>query len=614
MRKYSTIAIWVGALLIIALALLIFEKDLLWKEQETSLFLHTPLFFREQMVVPGGFLTWTGMLFSQLFYYPVAGVLVLCAWWLLLMWLTKQAFRIADSWAVLTIVPVALLLMTLGDMGYWIYVLKLHGLVFVATIGTTAVVALLWTFRMLPSKHHLRAGFILLTCAAAYPLTGIYGLAASLLMALWSWKMEPKRTDAVVNSVVAALSIVAIPLLCYRYIYYQTNLANIYYAELPLYYVTEEYPVYYLPFYLLLLFFTALMLWPDRKKERGKKAAKKKDTTHGLLAVFPQAVVAAAVCAGVVFFWFKDENFHHELAMQHCIEQQDWEGVLKEAARQKDEPTRAIVMMKNVALARLGRQANEMFSCRNGSKNYNAPFGMRLLLVCGPMMYYQYGIPNYCSRLCTETGVEFGFSPEYLKLMVKCAILSDERQAARKYINLLRHTMFFGGWADQAEELLNHPERIAKDPEMAHITHMMHYSDVLTSDKGFVERFIMQLLAGSSYKGDPVFQEQALLATLWTKDINQFWPRFYDYIRLHPNAPMPRLYQEAAYLYGKIQERKDLERMPFDDSVKKDFERFSEVAATYNGADRETAFNGLYPFFGQTYFFDYYVMNQLPEY
>ena len=640
MRKYSTIAIWVGTLLIIALALLIFEKDLLWKEQETSLFLHTPLFFREQMVVPGGLLTWLGLLFTQLFYHPILGVLTLCAWWLLLMWLVKRTFRISSRWTVLTLIPVALLLMTLVDKGYWIYFLKLHGLVFNATIGTTAVVALLWAFRLLhPSKGGSRfftlhsSLFTFLTCALGYPLMGIYALAAALLMALWSWRIATSRSEAVVNTLVAVLSVIAVPLLCYRYIYYQTNLANIYYAELPLYFITEEYHTYYLPFYLLALFFVALTFWKEReekkverdeKKEesgkkrtdKGKKKGKKKEKRDWkpLLMVAMPTCVGIAIMVGVAWFWYKDENFHRELAMQHCIEQLDWEGVLKEASAQQDEPTRAIVMMKNLALSRLGRQGNEMYLYKNGSKAYNAPFGMRLMLAIGPMIYYQYGMLNYCNRLCMETGVEFGFSPEYLKLMTKCAILKGEKQAARKYIKLLKQTLYYDDWACKAEQLLNQPELIAKDPEMEPITHMMHYDNTLNSDQGFVERFLMLQLANSSYKDDPVFQEQALLATLWTKDIGMFWQRFYDYIRLHPNSPVPRYYQEAAYLYGKMEERDNLDRLPFDESVKSGFDRFMEIATNYEGADFETAYNALSPMFGQTYYFDYYIMSQLPEY
>ena len=602
MRKYSTIAIWAGALLLIALALLVFEKDLLWKEQETSLFLHTSLFFHEQLVVPGGLLTWTGLFFTQFFFYPFVGVIMLCIWWLLLMWLIKRTFLISNQWTVLTLIPIALLLLTLVDKGYWIYFLKLHGLVFLSTIGTTVVVALLWLFRLLPTRYWVRTVFIVLVCAIGYPLMGIYGLAASLLMALWSWSIGRSRVESFVNTLIAVLSVIAVPLICYRYIYYQTNLSNIYYAELPLFFITEEYHTYYIPFYLLALYFVALMLWP-------RKTVKKR-----LFRVAIQVCVAIAIIAGVFWGWYKDENFHRELAMQHCIDHQDWEGVLKEAAAQQDEPTRAIVMMKNLALARLGRQGNEMYLYKNGSKAYNAPFGMRLMLAIGPMIYYQYGMLNYSNRLCMETGVEFGFSPEYLKLMMKCAILNGEKKAARKYIKLLKQTLWHQECAARAEKLLNQPELIAKDSEMEPITHMMHYGNMLNSDQGFVERFLMNQLARSNYKDDPIFQEQALLATLWTKDIGMFWQRFTDYIRLHPNSSVPRYYQEAAYLYGKMEERENIDRMPFDESVKSGFDRFMQVATNYDGADIETVRNVLSPMFEQTYYFDFYVMSQLPEY
>ena len=62
------------------------------------------------MVVPGGMLSYLGAFFSQHFYYPWIGVILLCGWWLLLMWLTEQAFNIPDKWKVLTLIPVAILL------------------------------------------------------------------------------------------------------------------------------------------------------------------------------------------------------------------------------------------------------------------------------------------------------------------------------------------------------------------------------------------------------------------------------------------------------------------------------------------------------------------------
>ena len=81
-QKYLPLAIWLGALVVVASVLLIFESDQLWKIQEKNLFLYTSLYLKEQMVVPGGLLTLAGTWFTQFLYYPWQGVLLLCGWWL----------------------------------------------------------------------------------------------------------------------------------------------------------------------------------------------------------------------------------------------------------------------------------------------------------------------------------------------------------------------------------------------------------------------------------------------------------------------------------------------------------------------------------------------------
>jgi hypothetical protein len=388
----------------------------------------------------------------------------------------------------------------------------------------------------------------------------------------------------------ALLIAIVVPLMCYRQLYHQTNLANIYYAGLPLYYVTEEHHAYYIPYYLLALFFVVMALVPLRQVKLLK-------------SILIQGVVLVALVVGVALSWFRDENYHHELRMQRCIEQNDWNGVLKEAARQQDEPTRAIVMMRNLALSRLGRQGEDMYTYENGSKAYAAPFGMRLMLVAGPLMYYQYGMLNYSSRLSTEMGVEFGWRVENLKMLAKCALLRNEQQQARKYLRLLKHTTFYGEWAGKAPSL----------PELQSVKRMMHYENVLSGDQGNIESFLMSRLDECTDTTDVYFQEQTLLASLWTKDINNFWYHFNDYVRLHPKARIPRYYQEAAYLYCMIEGREGVDRMPFDDSIRQSFNSFAMAAERYDNADVDVARSALQAF-RHTYFYDYYLMRQLPEY
>jgi len=615
----KSIATWLIALLLIAAALMLFESDFLWKTQELNLFLTTSDFFGRQMVVAGGFLTYLGTFFTQFLAIPWLGVLMLCGCWFLLMWLTRRTFRISHRWSVLMLIPVALILLTIVNMGYWVYLLKLRGHFFVTTLGITAVVALLWAFRSLPSRFYLRSAFIFLVVLAGYPLLGVYALAAAIVMGFWTWRLTTKG-ESIVNTLVAVLSVLALPLFYYQFVYHETNLVNIYWAELPLFRVLNEHHIYYLPYYLLLLFFIAMAVCYKEGKAAKPFTAPAKNEVTKKRKWLPskggvgRGLLLLLIAYGVFHFWYKDENFHHELKMQRCIDRADWSGVMDEAARQQDEPTRAIVMMRNLALSRLGRQGSMMYQYRNGSKSAAAPFGISMMQVIGgTLMYYQYGLLNYCNRMCMEMGVEFDWRPEYIKYMAKCAILESDQQVARKYLGILRHTLFFDEWASQMEPLVGNPQAIAQNAELEPITHMLHYQNQLTSDQGLIEQFIMRQLAYSSDASDPYFQEQALLATLWVKDPRAFWARFADYIQLHPGNEMPIHYQEAAYLFG-TEEGRNLSHVPFDQQVKDSYASFTQVASKYEDQDIEVVRNALYPIIGNTFYYDYYLMSNLSQY
>ena len=156
--------IWLIALIAITVALIVYESDFLWKIQSLNLFLYSRLFFEQQMVVSGGFLSYISMFFTQFLYHPWLGVMLLCGWWWLLMEVTKHAFQISGSWNVLILIPVALLLVANVDLGYWIYELKLPGYFFAATIGTTFAITLVWGYRYVTNRYWTKTIYIVLTC------------------------------------------------------------------------------------------------------------------------------------------------------------------------------------------------------------------------------------------------------------------------------------------------------------------------------------------------------------------------------------------------------------------------------------------------------------------
>lgn len=630
LKGHTATVVWLTALAVTAGILLCYEYYVLWLIQEESLFLDTSLFFRQQMVLPGGLLTYVGCFLTQLLFHPVLGVTVLCLLWLLLMWLLRRAFMVSERWAPLLLVPVALLLVANVDMGYWMYPIKLRGWYFDATVGMIVIAALLWAFRALSSHRIWRRVLLVMTTVVGYPLFGTYALAATVLMALWCWRLDKKRWAAAIDCILAVLAVLAVPLLYYHYVYYQTNVVNLWWAALPIFKIVDEYPEFYVPYALLGLCLVILTVgkWngkrekapviamqPNKntagksKQSKGKKNEVRVKRSKGWWKDVVVAVVLIAMVIGVHAAWMKDENFHREAKLHYFVEQTRWDDILEEAAKQQDPPTRAVVVMRNLALARLGRQSTEMYQYRNGSKKPASPFPIQMSMIAGDLLYYNYGMLNDSHHMCVEAGVEFGWRVEHLKYMARCGLMSGEANIVYKFANILQHTLFHGKWADWIVKLQQQPELKRNDKETGPIMHMLQYPDIVGTDYGYAEKYLMNHMA-DIISDDLYFQEQCLLAALWTKNNYQFWPQFQKYIELHPGKPIPRYFLEAAYVYAQEDKMVPF-KFPIDKGMKNTYDEFMKQLPKYDDMDFKDVRSALYPMFGGTYFFEYYLMDDL---
>ena len=604
---YMAVCLPLLALLVVGASLIVFESDYLFKVQELNLFLYTPLFFKQQMVVSGGMLTWLGTYFTQYFYYPALGVTLLCLWLALLMWLFKRTFRIADRYAALLLVPLALVLITDVDLGYWIYYLKLRGHFFAATIGFCSSLAAVWAYRSIPARYHLRTLWIPFFVAVLYPLAGVYALNAAVTVAVMSLVVNTSAMSRTVDTIVALLSLVAVPLVFYRTLFEQTSIGNIWFTGMPLFRTEENHFVYYTPWIVMTVLMVVLALTVNVNVSAKPR--------RPWLFVLSQTTLVAMVCGATWHFWYKDRNFHHEIVMYHCIDNCDWEGVLDEYRNMdaEEEPTRMMWMMKNLALTRLGRAGNEMFRYKNGDAKCVAPFEVRLTQTGGKQIYYNYGKINFCYRWCLEDGVEFGWRVDFIKYLLKCSLLNGEMEAAQKYIDVLKDTRYYGTFAQKYEKYVRNPRLVDSDPEFRIIRHYMKGSDVLTSDNTLVEIYLLNEFANED-SNDPLYQEQTLLAALQQKDIQMFWPRFFHYAKLHEGEPMPIHYQEAAYLYGHLENGVDISAMPFDEEVKTSYEGFMALAQQNAGLSEEQLKPIMYPLYGGTFYYEYFLIRNQKSY
>lgn len=603
--RLTGIGIFAIALIAVFIVLLTNESDYLFRVQELNLFLYTPLFFKQQLVVAGGLLTYFGTYFTQFFYHPWLGSLILCAWLGLMAWLIAHAFRLPKEWAPVLLIPVALVLLMDFNLGYWLFYLKLRGHFFIAVMGTSLAVSLVWLFRVLSVRYT----FMIIAALVAYPVAGFYGLLAPLLMGVIVWRLQGfTLLQRILHSVVAVALLVAVPLIYYRFVYYQANSDFIWWQLLPIYPDTEGLSPYYYVHILLVVF---LVVMAALYRVRFSPSWLKRDWQQLCL----QLAVTAAVAYGCWHFWYKDTTFHEELRMETCVDQNDWEGVLTIMRQHEGEPTRMMVMYKNLALFKLGRAGDEMYNYADGSRKVDCSFEVRMTQMGGKNIYLHYGVPNYCYRWCLEDGVEYGWRVQYLKFLVRCALLNDEWVVARKYIDLLKQTRYHREWAERFEPLAT-PEvasLVAKDSELGPIRQIMSGANLLGSDQSLIELFLLNLQA-NRVTGDPLCAELVLLSALQLKDISTYWRAFFQYVSLKKDGRIPRHFQEAAYLYGNLEHGVDISRMPFDPSIPASYQAFMQAAQQCQGMTEEQMKVALRSRFGNTFYYNYFLMRNMKTY
>jgi hypothetical protein len=603
MKRLYPLFLCAAALVAAYILILSRETDYLAFVEQQSLFLHSPQFLQQHLAVAAGALCYVGAWFTEFLFQSWLGALLLMMWCALLMWLVCQAYKIPVAWSPLLLIPLGAVLLTDFTLGYWVYMIKMHGYFFAAVIGFSLAVAASWGYRAV-RPWWLRLVVMALAVVVLYPLAGCYGLLAAVLMALVEWRWGKNWQQKAVTSAVALILVIAVPAICYAQLYTTAAYADIWRMGLPLFQQGEtSYEANYLPYLVMALLLCLLAGFP--LPSFGKKAK------PWLLSV-AHAVVVVAIGYTVWNYWYKNDNFHYEIQMERAVNQCDWQEI-KGLYAQADNPTRQMVLYRYLALFKLGQAGEEMYSYGDSDERPDTPLSIPMVVTGGRPLYLHYGIPNFCYRWCVENGVEYGWRVDNLKYMLRCALLGNEWQAARKYVDLLKATRYHGSWAEHYEAMIGHPERIRDDGELGPVTHVLGQYDVLASDQTKLESFMIMMLSGMK-TDDPVGADLALMAALQTKDIPTFWRAFQQYANLHQSERMPRYYQEAALLYGNLEHNVDISHMPFDDSVKETYQNFMKLASQCQGMSNEQMKAVFYPRFGNTFFYNYYLLRNLKTY
>ena len=596
--------------------LVVKNSDYLYLVQERSLFSDTEVFFNERMAVPSGLIQWIGCYLTQLFYYPMLGSSVLIGIWVITFFAMKHAFKLSDRWSAVLIIPLAALLCSVVDLGYWVYYLKSPGYWFAQSLCFLFTVIGIWIGRLCGKSIWGKMAWMTVWTVGGYPLLGVYALFGTAVMAIMTLNQRREGLLYVAKIVLAAALIGVVPLLWYN-IYTTFRIEDAWITGLPLFYADKNLSLIpSIPFVVAAVALTGISLASALISKKQDSELSKLSKTQLVLASFATLLLCSL---GVNYFNFDDYNYHAEIRMYRAVDEQRWNDVLAEMADIPDDPTREMVMFKNIALMNTGETGDKMFKYANTGKPPHVydSLAVHMVQTAGSMIYYQYGKANFAYRWCVENGVEFGYNIDNLKLMTKCAIVSGEPVLAMKYINILKTTTFHKEWAKRFEKLIIENTDIATAPEFGIISHLRLFKNITDGDQGLCEMYILNYFANTMNKDDKILQETTLAYSLIQKDIQLFWPRFFLYATLHGNEQMPIHYQEAAYLYGHLEKQVDISKMPFDkDRIVNRYNQFGQVSQAFlrQGMSNEQVGKAMKASFGDTFWWFYYFCNDIKSY
>lgn len=598
---------------VVWLMLSFYEYALLARVDARSLFLFDELFFWNSVKVPAGFLGYVGCFLTQFFYYPPLGAAIFVALLAVVFFLVRKAFRIPSRWAMLAMLPLFFLLATDTQLGYWIYYIKFPGFWYVPVLGTIAALSAIWLFNKASYKLHIPV--IVLWTLFGYPLFGFYALFSAVCMAVISCSMALRNGnrmrivfDGVAVAVVALALFIEVPLFWYEY-YSSTALEFVHTAGLPTYHwdITADHFIgsiilYWIPYLLLfvsMLIFSAIYNMLPSKGEADKRY---------------MAVNGAVLAAALLFawcYWYDDTNFRIENKQDLAMWNGEWRDVA-DYARDTDEPSRQIVMNKNIALLNLGTAGDEMFKYPDGSALIDAPMKVHLNNTGGIMSYYCYGKFNFAYRWCVENAVEFGWKAEYLKHAVRSMLLQGEYKIAERYINILRHTLFHKEWAEHYSRFLDNPDAVAKEKEFVLPLQMCIYPDFLDVDESFIEAYLIKSLSSSNFAENSfAYGEAALMATLIRKDSKLFWLNLSRYLHKRQLKRLPIHYQEAVVLFQNLDRSVDASNLPINQAVRLRFDSFMRRSKKYKGQKEEEMAPHFKEDFGDTYWYFYFFVRNI---
>lgn len=585
------------------------NADTLYFMQDRGYWNDSMVYFDHCMRMPGGFLSWAGSYLTQYFYYPAYGAAILILLWMLCFCVAWRSFHVRLEQTFLLFIPLVALLCTEVHLGYWAYFMKDIDYSFYHSLGYFfALLLSVDFFRKLKYGGYIQ--MILVPVLFYYPL-GVYALLATVLIAFRMFKDNWRSDWKAFILMFAMLGIV--PLL-------ETYGTTLMRPDQPWLFGLKRFEIgpvrdYRLEAPLVWLICSSLLI-PLLGKKKGESFGPKGLVISQLLML----VLAFGAYKVVSDRNFTDSNYHAEIKMLRAVDEQRWDDVLSEFRVARGNPSRMMVMYRDIALLNKGELLSR-YQYNNRPANPTVMSDSIVVRLCdttGDFLYYNFGETCFGIRRAIERCMHYGFSYYTLRVLARCALINGEYDNVRKYLRLLEHSTFHKEWARELRPYLEDTTLIASSPRFGLVKRLYNGgSSMVGSDDYYVEPTIIHKLAHTA-TDNPEILDLALAYCLQSKDLNCFWAQVWQYHNINPDKPFHRYIQEAMLLYHNELKSgpADISEYNIDPQIAERYNVFISRMKEYaqNGMKEDQIGASLQPEFGDTYWWDYCVLRDIQSY
>lgn len=430
---------------------LVFPHALGFKEQN-QLFLFTTDFFFERLSVPGGFADWLSDFITQFNHIIWLGALLNGVIFAAIQVLTWQiAGKIGkggnDAWYPLSFILPAAILCVLGDM----YV----------TMGfvTAILLALILSLIFLSRKSTVLAltavpvAFWLIGPAACIP-TFIYMISGKGKTSL---------------RILTGLALSAASLVLFHYVFaiqypWRQLLLGINYYQIPL----KQPASLYIIMGLAVAVPVCIAVLPELR--RGRAAC--------LIAQ------SAVILISVLSFLHRsyDRDTYEILAYDQLVRNERWEDIISRAEEYQPKSDIGCVSV-NLALFMTGRMDEMPDFYQVGTRGLLMPRVRDYISnISTGEAFWRLGFVNEALRYAFDTQEsipDLKKSPRAMMRMTECRIVNGQYKVASKYIDILKHSLFYREWAEQQERFLYNEDLVDADP-------VYHYLRIVRNEEDFL--------------------------------------------------------------------------------------------------------------------------------